>query len=76
MPVAVPVVEAPAPAPAVLETRIEIELPTRIIARQGSDSTDSSDAAVTSCPGGDGSGKCETGTGSSTFTLPIVLGVV
>lgn len=61
--------------PALLEPAGEIVLPTRVLGRSP-DSTDSSDSSETSCPGGDGSGKCQKGVGSSTFTLPIVLGIV
>jgi hypothetical protein len=61
--------------PVLLGPAPEIVAPTRVLGRSP-DSTDSSDSSQTSCPGGDGSGKCQKGVGSSTFTLPIVLGIV
>jgi hypothetical protein len=69
----------PVPLPEALaqpEPQLEITVPSRVVGRNTAASTSSSDSSQTSCPGGDGSGKCETGVGSSTFTLPIVLGVV
>ena len=68
----------PVPLPEALaqpEPQLEIMEPSRVVARKA-DTTSSSDSTQTSCPGGNGSGQCETGVGSSTFTLPIVLGVV
>ena len=67
----------PVPSPEALaqpEPQLEIMDPSRVVERNA-DATSSS-ASQTSCPGGDGSGKCQTGVGSSTFTLPIVLGIV
>lgn len=50
-----------------MESIINIAVPNRVVERQS--------AATSSCTSGDNSSACEKPVGSSTFTLPIVLGV-
>ncbi|KAH6683320.1 hypothetical protein B0J14DRAFT_144609 [Halenospora varia] len=62
----------PRAAMGVMESVIDVAVPSRIVeARDSSTSTASSSSSSSSC----GANACETGVSSSTFTLPIVLGV-
>lgn len=65
----------PEPFGRMVNSVLDFAMPNRVIAARAETTTSSSSTPGTTCAADNTTGVCERGTGSSTYTLPIVLGV-